>query len=88
MEGSDKLHVLQLKYTIAAGYLHGQITSFSNISTKFNPLLWQHEVVITILTAEVGIKSCRGARECVSFVYVCMYVHSYPAAIPYLNKHM
>ena len=33
---------------------------------------------------KVGIKSCRGARECVSFVHVHMYVRSYPAAIVYI----
>ena len=27
------------------------------------------------------IKPCRGAKECVSFVHVRMYVRSYPAAI-------
>ena len=31
--------------------------------------------------AKVGIKSCRGARECVSFVHVRTYVCSYSAAI-------
>ena len=37
------------------------------------------------VVTKVGIKSCRGARECVSFVHdVC----SYPAAILYLSRHM
>ena len=36
-----------------------------------------------MLAAKVGIKYCRGARECVSFVYV-LYVRSYPTAIVYL----
>ena len=39
-----------------------------------------------MLFAKVGIKSCRGARECVSFVHVC--ICSYPAAILYLSRHM
>ena len=36
-----------------------------------------------MLFAKVGIKSCRGARECVSFVHVCMYV-----VTQLLSKHM
>ena len=39
-----------------------------------------------MLAAKVGIKSCRSARECVSFVHVRM--NAYPAAIAYLSKHM
>ena len=36
------------------------------------------------------IKSCRGARECVSFMYAATYVCSEPAATVYLliSKHM
>ena len=29
-----------------------------------------------MLFAKVGIKSCRGTRECVSFVHVCMWLPS------------
>ena len=39
-----------------------------------------------MLFAKVGIKSCRGARECVSFVHVC--ICGYPAAILYLIRYM
>ena len=31
------------------------------------------------MPVKVGIKSCRSARECVSFVHVCMYVCMYVA---------
>ena len=39
-----------------------------------------------MLFTKVVIKSCRGARECVSFVHV--FICSYPAAILYLSRHM
>ena len=44
-----------------------------------------------MLFVKVGIKSCRGARECVSFVhvrmYVCTYVCMYIATkLPYLEQ--
>ena len=36
------------------------------------------------MPAKVGIKSCRCAGECVSFVYGC----SYPAAIAFDQTHV
>ena len=36
------------------------------------------------MPAKVGIKSCRRAGECVSFVYEC----SYPAAIVFDQTHV
>ena len=55
--------------------------TFSSTSTKFNPYFGKQHY-----DAKVGIKSCRGARECVSFVHAC--ICSYPAAILYLSRHM
>ena len=48
---------------------------FSKVRSQFND-------------AKVGIKSYRGARECISFLHVAMYVAicSYPAAIVCLSK--
>ena len=31
--------------------------------------------------AKVGIKSCRGAKECISFVNICTYVCMYVATM-------
>ena len=50
------------------------------------PILWQTTFIAVHHDAKVGIKSCRGATEYVSFVHVC--ICSYPAAILYLSRHM
>ena len=81
--------------------MHTIITAHetSNLKTDVKPCLFKHivtkqslslhDVLVIILPAKVGIKSCKGARECVSFVHihVCTYVHSYPVAIV-LSKHI
>ena len=61
--------------------------NISNVSLLF-PLICSRKVVHTIIytqytTAKVGIKSCRHAGGCVSFVYGC----SYPAAIVFDQTH-
>ena len=38
-----------------------------------------------MLFAKVGIKSCRGARECISFVHACICMQLPLAAILYLE---
>ena len=51
--------------------MHTQMKQFCSKSTRFNPYFG----------SKVGIKSCRFAIECVSFVHAWMYVTSYPAGI-------
>ena len=55
-------------------YIHVCINeTHSNKSTRFNPYFgWI--VLLMIIPAKVGIKSCRFARERVSFMYTWMYV--------------
>ena len=45
---------------------------------------WQPAFKAKHYAAKVGIKSCRGAREC----FICACMNAYPAAIVYLSKHM
>ena len=63
-----------LKYRNAAGLLY---TAYTNETYSLAPL--QDLIPTTFITihhnAKVGIKSCRYARECVSFVHVCSYFH-------------
>ena len=40
-------------------------------------VLWLTTLIAIHHDAKVGIKYCSDARECVSFVHQCMYVHSY-----------
>ena len=53
---------------------------------KIESLLWQtYTIIYTQYTpAKTGIKSCRHAGGCVSFVYEC----SYPAAIVFDQTHV
>ena len=55
-------------------YIHVCINeTHSSKSTRFNPYFgWI--VLLMIISAKVGIKSCRFARECVSFMHTWMYL--------------
>ena len=66
-------------FSWVATYIHActnETYSLYSTSTRSlaNNILAKHH------DAKVGIKSCRGAREYVSFVHVCMYVCSYPCS--------
>ena len=50
--------------------MHAQIDTLSTKSAKFNPYVGGWFVLLIIMPAKVGIKSCRFARDCVSFVHV------------------
>ena len=65
-----------LKYTITAGcsckHTYTNET-FSGTSTRFNPYFGIMMYCYACkLFAKVWIKPCRGGRECISSVHVCM----------------
>ena len=51
-------------------YMQNEIYSLAPLHARFNPV-WQP--TYTSCSQSIGIKSCRGAREYISFVHVCMY---------------
>ena len=64
------LSMLLLKYSIAAGLLHTYVhETYSITLIQYLSLLWQTTFKTVHHDPKVGIKSCRDARECVSFMY-------------------
>ena len=53
-------------------------------STRFNPYFGSM-ILHLMLAPKIGVKSCRGARECVSFVHIRMYIAT---QLPYLSRHL
>ena len=78
-ETSSKLAIYTVAVhanTIPAGWVYPCMHKWNTLSstcTRFNPYFGWFVLLIT-MPAKVGIKSCRLARECVSFVHAWMYV--------------
>ena len=76
-------------FSWVATYIHActnETYSLYSTSTRFNPTL-ANNILAKHHDAKVGIKSCRGAREYVSFVHVCMYVATHAAATHTITRH-